>query len=401
MMTEIHPQTLLAALAIEYMALTLVTFPAWGSSPSGTGMARWSLGNACLAGSMALLSQRGIAPGVLTVVLANALLIFGAHCVHMAVRQLYEAPPATVFAQLPPFLAWLALALIWAFDPSPNHLAWAPWRVVAFSAALVWSAGGTTLALFRRAPRPWSLGTWYVFVAMCMPVAAQFIRVLNYIGPVKPHDPVVAQATALPLYAAFAGCGVFMTYGFFLLINDRLQAQLRAANARLTEDAATDPLTQVSNRRHLEAVASKEIGRAKRYRWPLSLLMLDLDHFKRVNDRYGHAVGDEVLRSVASVCQRHLRGHDLVARIGGEEFAILLPQSDAVGAEVSARRLLHEIRETKIDALDGAAVTVSIGIATLDGQDAGVHHLLQRADSALYRAKAAGRDRVVVSTSDP
>ena len=124
--------------------------------------------------------------------------------------------------------------------------------------------------------------------------------------------------------------------------------------------------------------------------------MLDLDHFKRVNDLFGHAVGDEVLRTVAAVCQRQLRGHDLVARIGGEEFAILLPHSDLEGAEISARRLLHEIRDTRIEQLDGAFVTVSIGIAALDPRDSSIQAVLERADNALYRAKSAGRDRISV-----
>ncbi len=395
-MTPIHPQTLLIALAIEFVALTLVTLPASRMWPVASGMGRWSIGNARLGVSMALLSQRGVAPGILTVVMANGLLIYGTHSLHLAVRSLYEVPPMPFWRRLPPLVCWVALALLWALDGSTHELAWAPGRVVAFGLAMLWSAGSLGQELTLRAPRPWSLGTWYVFVAMAMPLVGQFARSVQYAGTSRLSDPVLAMRSAVPLYAACAACGVFMTYGFFLLLNDRLQAQLRTANARLREDAATDPLTHVGNRRQLDTVAANEIGRAHRYGWPLTVLMLDLDHFKRVNDRFGHAAGDEVLCAVAAVCQRQLRGHDVLARIGGEEFAILLPHSDLLGAETTARRLAQEIRDLQLDALDGTGVTVSIGIAALTEGEQGIHALLERADAALYRAKSAGRDRVAV-----
>ena len=399
MTPDIHPQTLLVSLAIEFIAMTLVTVPAWRMWPASSGMARWSIGNACLAASMGLLSQRGVAPGLLTVVLANGLLIFGAHCVHVAVRRIYDAPPLSVAVRLPPLLLWLALALIWAFDTSPQEVAWAPWRVAMYSGALAWTVGGTLWVLARRSPRPWTLGTWYVFIALMLPVAGQLARIWGAARRTTPQDPVLATSTVIPLYAAFAACGVFMTYGFFLLINQRLQQQLEDANARLREDASTDPLTRVANRRRMDVVAAMEIARAHRHGWPLSLMLLDIDHFKRVNDTHGHAVGDQVLRIVADACERHLRGHDLVARIGGEEFVVLLPHSDLFGAEVSARRLLQEIRDLRLDVLDGATLTVSIGLAALGEKEMSIHPLLSRADAAMYRAKAAGRDRVAVDDS--
>ncbi len=398
-MSQVHPQTLLIALAIEYISLTLVTLPALRIWPKDSGMARWSVGNACLAVAMALLSERGVAPGLLTVVLANGLLIFGADSVHVSVRHLYNAPLRPLWQRLLPLACWATLSLLWALDPSPGQLQWAGGRVAAFALALLWSAGGTCYALLRRAPRPWSLGTWYVFVAMLMPVAGQASRSFNFAHAAPGTDPVLALNSAVPLYSAFAACGVFMTYGFFLLLNDQLQAQLQAANARLREDAATDPLTQIANRRQLETIAATEISRAHRYRWPLTVLLLDLDHFKRVNDLFGHAVGDEVLRAVAEVCRKEVRGHDLVARIGGEEFAVLLPHCDLRGGETMARRLAEQIRDMRVDLLDGAVVTVSIGIASLLETERTLGPLLQRADRALYRAKTAGRDRVSLDES--
>jgi diguanylate cyclase (GGDEF)-like protein len=392
----IHTPTLLLSLAVEYIVLALVTLPSMRMWPASSGMTRWSVGIAAMAASMGLLSQRGVADGLLTVVLANAFMIFGVESVHVAARQLYQAPPMARWKHWPPYICWALLSVIWLVDSSPQELALAPWRVVAFSAALAWSASGTMYELVRRAPRPWSPGTWYVAVAMAMPVVAQVVRQVRASHAHGTQDPILSENGVLPLYAVFSACGVFMTYGFFLLQNQQLQAQLEQANARLREDAFTDPLTRVANRRRLETVAETEIRRSHRYGWSLAVMMLDIDHFKRINDVFGHAVGDEVLCLVAESCERHLRAHDLVARMGGEEFALLLPHSDLDGAESSARRLIQEIRELRIDALDGGHVTVSIGIAMLRADEIAISPLLKRSDAALYRAKTTGRDRVVV-----
>ena len=402
MMTQIHPQTLLVALAIEFVALTLVALPAWRIWPSGSGMPRWTLGNASIAVSMGLLSQRGVAPSVLTVVVANALLIFGMQSIHVAVGRLYGAPRLRLWQRLPPLVAWIVLAVVWAIDTSPHEVALAGWRVLAFSVAIAWATGGTIWVLVTRAPRPWSLGTWYVVVALGLPVLGQVARAVGLVQRTGDRDPVIAiGATAVPLFASFVACGAFLTYGFFLLANDRLRQQLQEVNARLREDAATDPLTQVANRRHFDHIAAAEIRRAHRYQWPMTLLMLDIDYFKRVNDLFGHAVGDEVLRRVAAACTRHLRSHDLIARHGGEEFTILLPHSDLQGAEITARRLMQEIRDLHIDSLEGSAVTVSIGVAALAASDESIQAVLKRADDAMYRAKAAGRDRVAFEATAP
>ena len=166
----------------------------------------------------------------------------------------------------------------------------------------------------------------------------------------------------------------------------------------LTRQATTDPLTGLLNRRSFFDQAADEVARARRYGRPLAVLMCDIDRFKAVNDRHGHGVGDEVLVAVSARCQAALRQSDRLARLGGEEFAVLLPESDITGARRTGERLRRLIAEQPCETSIGPlAVTVSIGCAILEGDDDGVDAVLARADAALYRAKRQGRNRVATA----
>ncbi len=162
--------------------------------------------------------------------------------------------------------------------------------------------------------------------------------------------------------------------------------------------ARLDPLTGVSNRRHLMERARHEWGRAHRFGLPLALIMLDIDHFKRVNDEYGHAVGDRAICAVATICEDCVREIDIVGRYGGEEFVIVLPGTDLDGARKLGRRLRKRIAETVLQDEKGRpfTLTASLGIAQL-GAEATLDRLLALADAALYRAKRAGRNRVAAA----
>jgi diguanylate cyclase (GGDEF)-like protein/PAS domain S-box-containing protein len=162
--------------------------------------------------------------------------------------------------------------------------------------------------------------------------------------------------------------------------------------------ARLDPLTGVSNRRHLMERARHEWGRAHRFDLPLALIMLDIDHFKRVNDEYGHAVGDRAICAVATICEDCVREIDIVGRYGGEEFVIVLPGTDLDGARKLGRRLRKRIAETVLQDEKGHpfALTASLGIAQL-GKDATLDRLLALADAALYRAKRTGRNRMAAA----
>lgn len=161
--------------------------------------------------------------------------------------------------------------------------------------------------------------------------------------------------------------------------------------------ATHDALTELYNRRHFIEVADKEIARALRHPWPLSLCIIDVDLFKPVNDRHGHLCGDEVLRQIAAVVRRHARAGDVAARIGGEEFALLLPECALDDATVFADRLREAVAATAFaPGGEPQRITVSIGIAVLAPGREDRPALMAAADAALYRAKHAGRNRVCV-----
>ena len=166
---------------------------------------------------------------------------------------------------------------------------------------------------------------------------------------------------------------------------------LVAANAELQRLATTDSLTGAANRRHFDETLALQVAQARRYGEPLSLVLLDLDHFKAINDDHGHAHGDEVLAEVSRRLQGSLRMTDRLARWGGEEFAVLLPHCDDVAAVATAEKLRAVVSEPSFPGV--GTVTASFGVAQLR-PDEGPEQLLKRADAALYDAKAAGRDAV-------
>jgi diguanylate cyclase (GGDEF)-like protein len=163
--------------------------------------------------------------------------------------------------------------------------------------------------------------------------------------------------------------------------------------------AAIDPLTGAYNRRQFDKLASAEIGRAQRHKRPLSILMIDIDYFKRINDRFGHELGDWVLKMVVTSISSAKRESDILARLGGEEFALLLPETALTTAGAFADRLRQTIHRHALRiGEDRLALTVSIGVADADENTASIDPILRKADKALYDAKRSGRDRVVVAT---
>ena len=171
--------------------------------------------------------------------------------------------------------------------------------------------------------------------------------------------------------------------------------ELSRANQQLRELATTDGLTGLLNRRAFMDEARHMFELAQRYQRPLSFLMVDADRFKQVNDTYGHQAGDVVLVQLARVIKDCLRGTDIVGRIGGEEFAVILPETSLEQTAELTERLLDRIRQTVIDVGEGRKlqVTVSIGVATVPPVALDIEAVMKSADDQLYRAKQHGRDR--------
>ncbi len=175
-----------------------------------------------------------------------------------------------------------------------------------------------------------------------------------------------------------------------------LQDELKRSNELLQELSNTDPLTQLHNRRYLTKVLNSELLRAERSGDSLALIMLDIDHFKKINDTYGHQNGDLVLATIARVSQKRLRCYDIAARYGGEEFVLVLPNANLADGEEVAERLREEVQAIQFPPpLEKLCVTISLGVAVFPSpQVDDMESLIRQADGALYRAKQKGRNRV-------
>ncbi len=177
----------------------------------------------------------------------------------------------------------------------------------------------------------------------------------------------------------------------------KLQTELVTAKQELAYEASHDALTGALNRRGILSRLASEITRARRNRRPLFIGLCDIDHFKKINDRYGHQAGDRVLQIFIAVLQKQLREYDLLGRFGGEEFLIVAPESTAACIENLYERLRHEIELLRFPTIDeNLQVTVSIGVAETHG-NVTIDNVLAEADAALYRAKRSGRNKVVVT----
>lgn len=177
--------------------------------------------------------------------------------------------------------------------------------------------------------------------------------------------------------------------------------ELREAKSMAEKEARVDPLTGLNNRRAFMEHAAEELIRARRYGTPLSLAMIDLDHFKKVNDRWGHAIGDQVLIAFADILRKSMRTGDVVARVGGEEFVLLMIEAPLEEAVRAVQRIRKDVEAASLQvAAAELHWTASFGVTTMRGNDDTVSAALVRADNALYRAKADGRNQVAIETDD-
>jgi two-component system, cell cycle response regulator len=178
-------------------------------------------------------------------------------------------------------------------------------------------------------------------------------------------------------------------------------AALQADNRRLLELSTNDGLTQIANHRAFQERLRDEFRRAQRYDDPLALILIDLDHFKQVNDQHGHQVGDDVLRAFAGTMRGAVRETDFIARYGGEEFAAILPKTHLAGALTVAERICADLRSLKVGPAQ-VRVTASVGVSSFPGRQVNTSdQLITTADEALYRSKREGRNRISLYQSTP
>jgi diguanylate cyclase (GGDEF)-like protein len=304
------------------------------------------------------------------------------------------------------------IGLAWLFkrhEPAPERML--PWErafVLSLGAStLAWGLGGL-LIMPPDAPLHQALVYFFLMGVAAGAVASYGAHAVAVTVAVcalmVPATVVFAFNGVLEIRILAAGGVLYMiaalrsthSFGFFLRRTFQLSYELRQAYARVSEQARTDELTNLANRRAFVELGTAALDQARRYGRPLALVMLDIDHFKKINDTYGHAAGDAALRATASVLRKAARASDTPGRLGGEEFAVLLPETNAAEALVVAERIREDVKALVV-ANEGATIrfTGSIGIAEQTGDTDTIDMLLHNADEALYEAKEGGRDRVV------
>jgi diguanylate cyclase (GGDEF)-like protein len=307
-------------------------------------------------------------------------------------------------------IARIALALAFrARNPGSAQMRrWEAWFVATLAAvSLAWGVGGWLvmppespihqavvyfflMGVAGGAVASYSAHTAATTVAIC---CLMIPATIGFAFEDVPALRTMAAGGTLYLLAAVRST---RTFGFFLRRTFQLQFELHDAMGRAQAQARTDDLTGIANRRAFVEQGRAAVEQARRYGRPLSLVMFDIDHFKKINDTHGHAAGDDVLVAVAATLRRAARASDTPGRLGGEEFAVLLPETEAAEADAFAERLRRDMAAMKVTSDDHViSLTCSFGVAECGPNAGQLDTLLGAADDALYKAKAAGRDRVV------
>jgi diguanylate cyclase (GGDEF)-like protein len=269
------------------------------------------------------------------------------------------------------------------------------WRTVVLSALYAALLGSCSRAVFRR-----DGPTGVIPAATCAVFAVgavlMVVRGLTELLGAVPSVHVFTQGPAHLL--ALGGLGVLpllSTVGFLLMCTERSQQELAKA-------AHLDYLTGICNRRAVEDLARRAIAAARRHGMPMALMIVDVDHFKRINDQFGHEYGDIALVESVRRLRESLRAEDLVGRLGGEEFVAVMPNTDGIAALAAAERVRASFADAPMRIGEHeVTVTITAGVAVLTAEDQHLSHLLRRADRAMYAGKNAGRNQVLLDGGSP
>ncbi len=357
-------------------------------------MTVWALGMLSLPMGWALILLRGHIPDIVSLPVGNAFSLLTYALFAHAARILARKPgvPWPAYALVALVLVGMTLDVLWLHEPRM--------RLLGLSLAIVALLGYSASQVLAGSWRGHGAGAQLTAAVFALGALILLLRVGNeLLFPETNHQAFDAtpMQTAVYLYAAFGP--VVASFGYVLMSNERIADELRLM-------AATDPLTGLFNRRPFEQLGEKLVADAVRKGRPLTLLLLDADHFKQINDAFGHGTGDTVLKQLAATLHEQLRSADLIGRIGGEEFAALLPDTAPGHALQVAERLRLAVERMGVQALGMAVqVRVSIGLAALEKVDVISNdpseqfaELIRAADLAMYAAKRDGRNRVAVAS---
>jgi diguanylate cyclase (GGDEF)-like protein len=373
-------RTLLVAVALTSVFCAAARFLLWRMHPAVPGLGRWALAGVASALALFMIFFYGIKHWQPSLSLAQLFVVIGLVLAWDGFRRFIGKPPVsrlTLAVLSATVLIWIAIATL---QPSLQLRAQGNAILVIILSALI----ARELLTAPNPIPPAMRATGWAYAINATVFLIRVVAADQNAAPVSSLDPTGFAAIMLFWWLCMA---IAVTLGMVLMTAERLQVELDS-------QANHDPLTGALNRRAFSLFAEKAMSQSRRYGKPLSVLMMDLDRFKQINDHLGHNGGDELLRRFVTVANRVLRNEDIFCRFGGEEFVALLPNTSAELALVAAERLrtafAAESAETLKDIMP-FTTTVSIGIAEL-GNDENIESFLHRADSALYKAKDRGRN---------
>ncbi len=345
----------------------------------------WLRGNLLLPVGFVLFALRGGIHDLLSVSLANVLIVVAFADYTRALYRLAERPaPNRTLAVAIALVAANSVLFSFGIDRIEMRIMVASLVLAGLAAA----SAGVLLTARPRSTAQWVTGGVFVVGALVMLFRAAYTA-LHPQALVGGFEPGLTQSVT---FATAALLPLLTSYGFLLLCTDRMRGELERT-------ATTDFLTGILNRRAVERAGVRAVGRARRHQHGCAALVADIDHFKRINDAFGHAVGDTALRQVVARLRDGLRGEDMLGRLGGEEFLVLIEKADSERALAAAERLRRAVCDQPLRLEPGPqTVTISIGVAVLDDGDGSFDDLLRRADRALYVAKTGGRNRVELAS---
>lgn len=379
-MMSIDLRSLVLMSGLMGLLLAFMTFFLRLSYPrSIRGLGLWAAAPAWVFLSTLLFAGRGIFPDFLSIVVANLVILTGVICYHAGIVRFFGGRPAwslwiALLALMTPPLYWYALV-----EPSYNA------RLVLV--CLVWAGIFLSMAwrIWRQGPATFSAR--FTAIVLVVHAAVLLLRFFSAWRPLAEEG----LFTPTRVQTLYVGSNALMLLalgmGLILMAGDRLRAEFEHL-------ASHDALTNVLTRRVFLDACEQELARCRRHGRSMALLLLDIDHFKAINDTHGHQMGDRVLVDLVGRVASLLRRPDQLARFGGEEFVLLLPETSQEEAITVAERILAHVAEPR----DGLPpITVSIGVATNRSDEDRMDALLARADKALYKAKDEGRNRIEVA----
>ena len=379
-------KTLVLALALGNLSLCAALFFYEYENRKRLSMSTWAVAKQVQAVAWLLLYLRGMTPELFTIALGNVVLFAG---VALDAAALWELTGRRIWRRwLLPILIPSSVAFVaaWLLGAAPG------WRIAIASlvVGLLFLVGTAALARKRREASPLrgfllvSMAVLSLLVVLRGLLTAAWPEGLGWISPELVQWAGVGALYLMMLTNAF---------GYLLLNREKLQGELE-------RQQVSDTLTDVPNRRGFYQALSPWMALARRPGQPTAIIVLNLDQFKRVNDDYGHPVGDMVLKAMVDVCKRQLRDSDLMGRLGGAEFAIQLPRTSLEDALMVAERIRNAIASMPVKAERAIInLTASLGVTTIRADDSMVS-LFKRADLALQEAKQSGRNRVVQAQAD-